>query len=148
MRANGTADNVVCRVEFNDPGAKGFVDSVTESSRAGFHCNHFGAEKLHAKNVQSLAAYVLGAHVDDAFHSELCTDCGGCHTVLAGARLGNNASLAQTSGDEDLTNGIVDLVTSGMVEVFAFEIDICASSVSCQTWGEMKGGWAAHVLVM
>jgi hypothetical protein len=44
--------------------------------------------------------------------------------VLPGTGLGNDAWLAHAAGQQGLTNGVVDLVSAGVIEVFALEIDL------------------------
>ncbi len=43
--------------------------------------------------------------------------------MLTGARLRNDPPLAKPPGKQDLPDRIVDLMRSGMIEVFALEID-------------------------
>ena len=49
--------------------------------------------------------------------------------MLSGTRFGDDAVLAHPPGQQDLSDGIVDLVGSGVVEVLAFQIDACSVSV-------------------
>ena len=46
---------------------------------------------------------------------------GCCHTVLTGSCLGNDARLAHLPGQKYLAYGVVYLVRTGVVEVFALE---------------------------
>ena len=65
---------------------------------------HFGAEQLHAEDVQLLAADVFLAHVDDAFEAEVGTGGGGGDAVLAGAGLGDHALLAHAEREQRLAD--------------------------------------------
>ena len=47
----------------------------------------------------------------------------GRHAVLAGTGLGDDPGLAHLLGQQGLAQHIVDLVRSGVVEVFAFQED-------------------------
>ena len=44
--------------------------------------------------------------------------------MLAGARFGNNVLLAHALGQEHLSEDVIDLVRSGVVEVFTLEVDL------------------------
>ena len=44
--------------------------------------------------------------------------------MLAGAGLGDDAGLAHALGQHRLTDRVVDLVGAGVVEVFAFEVNL------------------------
>lgn len=59
MRADGGSDDVVSCVELGDPGAKGFVDSVTQGFAASFDGDNLGAEEANAEDVESLATDIL-----------------------------------------------------------------------------------------
>ena len=83
----------------------------------------FCTEHAHAFDVDALAFDVERAHKDDALHAHQGTSRGGGHTVLAGAGLGHDASLAHVAGDENLPEGIVDFMRTGVVEVFALEVE-------------------------
>ena len=84
---------------------------------------HLGAEQLHPPHVQRLALDVLGAHVHDAIEPEerahgRCGD-----AVLAGAGLGDDAPLAHPPREQQLPDGVVDLVRAGVAQVLALQVD-------------------------
>jgi hypothetical protein len=54
---------------------------------------YLGAQHLYPENVEGLAANVLGAHIDDAFHAELCADSRGGHTMLSGTSFSDDPGL-------------------------------------------------------
>ena len=73
-----------------------------------------------------LAAHVLGAHVHDALEPEARAHGRGRDAVLAGARLGDDALLAEARREQDLAERVVDLVRARVVEVLALEDDSTA----------------------
>src|SRR5438309_1444749 len=77
-----------------------------------------------------LAAHVLGAHVDDAFEPEAGANGGSCDTMLPGARLGDDAPLAEPLCQHRLSERVVQLVRTGVEEVFALEVDPLAGGVA------------------
>jgi hypothetical protein len=66
--------------------------------------------------------------------------------MLACAGLGNHAGLAHAFREQDLGEGIVDLVRAGMTEVFALEVDFRAAEFRGQIGGEVKRRRTADVL--
>src|SRR3546814_3028697 len=58
-------------------------------------------------------------HVDHALQTHQRARGRRRHPVLAGARLGDHPGLAHLPGEQGLTQHIVDLVGSGVVEVFS-----------------------------
>ena len=126
MRAEDAAEQVMRGADVGDPVAHGFVDGVFEGARAGVDAADFGAEQTHAEDVELLAAHVFGAHVDDALESEESADGGGGDAVLAGSGFGDDAVLAHAAREKRLADAVVDLVGSGVEEVFALEVDLRA----------------------
>ena len=83
---------------------------------------HIGAEHLHAVHIGGLALDILDAHVDMALQAQTGSNGGRSHAMLTGAGFRNDARLAHGSGQQGLANGVVYLVSAGMVEVFALQI--------------------------
>jgi hypothetical protein len=52
------------------------------------------AEQAHARDVERLAGHVFGAHVHDAFQTEMRGDGRGGHAMLARASFRDDARLA------------------------------------------------------
>ena len=67
------------------------------------------------------------------------------HAVLSGARLGDDARAAHAAGQEYLAYGVVYLVCTGVVQVFALQID-AAAGLGAQRWRQVEGRGAAHVV--
>ena len=124
MRADDRAEEIVRGFDRAHPVAHGLVDGVAERARAAGDRPDFGAQQLHAEDVGPLPADVLLAHVDDALQPEAGAGRGRGHAVLAGAGFGDHARLAHAAGQQGLAERVVDLVGAGVVQVFAFEIDL------------------------
>src|SRR5205814_9874207 len=121
MRSEDRADDVVRRANVRDPIANRFVDRIFQRAAAALHRYDFGAEEMHAKDVELLARHIDFARVDDALQSEERAGGGGGDAVLAGAGLRDDPLLAHSFRDERLTDGVVNLVRAGVIEIFAFE---------------------------
>ena len=133
MWTKRTAEQVISVGNVRDPIAQCFVDRVLQSTRAGVYFPDLRAEQFHAKDIQRLATHVFGAHVDHAIQSEQRADSCGCNAVLSRAGFGDDALLVHAPGEQHLAEGVVDLVCACVKEVFAFEIDRCATAVFRQT---------------
>src|SRR5262249_41717293 len=92
----------------------------------------------HAKDVELLAANVFLTHVNVAADAETCADGRGCHTVLAGARLRDNARLTHASRKQSLAKTVVDLVRSRVIQVFALQIDFRAAPCFRQPFSKIQ----------
>ena len=82
---------------------------------------HLSSQHPDPEHVQRLPPDILGTHVDDALHSEPGTGGSGGDTVLPSTRLGDDLGLAESLGEQDLSDGVVDLVRTGVVQVFSPE---------------------------
>jgi hypothetical protein len=68
-----------------------------------------------------LPPHVLDAHVDVALEAEARADRRRGHAVLARARLGDDAALAQAAGQDGLAERVVELVRTRVQEILALE---------------------------
>ena len=110
------------RLDVRDPIADGGAHRLLQRAGAGVDRNHLGAEQSHPLDVGSLAANVLGPHVDDAFEIEQRAGGRRGDAVLTGAGLGDDATLAHPLRQQRLPDRIVDLVRAGVGEVLALQV--------------------------
>ena len=73
-----------------------------------------------------LAFYIRFSHVDDTFHVHQGTYGGSSYAVLSGTGFGDDAMLAHAACQKNLSDGVVNLVSSCMVQVFTFEVELAA----------------------
>ena len=111
-----------CR-DVGDPVAHRLVDGVFESLASRFDRDDGGPEQLHTRDVQRLPLGVFLPHVDDTFQSHQCRGCRRRDSVLPGTRLGDDSRLTHAGSQQRLSENVVDLVRSRVVEVFSFEVD-------------------------
>lgn len=104
--------------------------AVLQGHVARGHGHDRRAQHLHLPDVGLLALDIGLPHVDHARHVHQRADRRRGHTVLPGPRLGDDARLAHPPGDQDLPDGVVDLVGAGVVEVLAFEVDAAAVALA------------------
>ena len=98
---------------------------------------HLGTQHPHTLHVGVLSLHIGLAHENLTLHVHQRTDGGSGHTMLSGTRLGDDARLAHLAGHQDLSDGIVDFVCSGMVEVFTLKIQLATVSFT-QAAGVVK----------
>ena len=104
-----------------DPVAQRFVDRVLERRAPARDGHDVGAEALHPEHVERLALDVDRAHEHEAVEPEQCRRGGGGHAVLTRAGLGDDALFAHSSREQRLAEHVVDLVRSGVRQVFALQ---------------------------
>jgi hypothetical protein len=143
VRTDGGSDTVVGRLQVGHPFTHGLVDGVLERLRAGSDgddldqranmvCQfcirestrtmptpHLSSQHPDPEHVQRLPPDILCTHVDNTLHPEPSTGGSGGDTVLSSTRLGDDLGLAESLGEQDLSDGVVDLVRTGVVQVFS-----------------------------
>src|SRR5213078_5215050 len=114
------------RLDIRDPVADRLARRLLERLRPELDRPHLGAEQAHAFDVRRLPAHVFGAHVDDAVEAEPRANGRGCDAVLAGARLGDDATLAESSREHGLPERVVELVGARVEQVLALQVEALA----------------------
>ena len=66
--------------------------------------------------------------------------------MLTGTGLCDDTRLAHLLGQEDLTDGVVDLVGTGVVQVLTFQIELTAILLT-HALGKIQGGRTTHIVL-
>jgi hypothetical protein len=104
------------------------------------------AEQLHADDVERLPLHVFFAHIDDTLVAEQGARGGRRHTMLTRAGLGDDARLIHALGEQYLAQGVVDLMGTGVRQVFTLEIDLCSAEFAGHLLGEKERGGASDIV--
>ena len=145
MRPYGRADDVVGIGRMAAPVADGLVGSVLQGHVAAGYRYYGGSQHLHLLHVDVLAFHVCLAHVHHTLHAHQRTDGSRSHAVLSGTGLGNDALLAHATCQQNLADGVVDFVCSGMVQVFPLQVD-AATILLREPMGQVEGRGASHIV--
>jgi hypothetical protein len=116
----------VRRLDVRDPVADRLARRLLQRARAELDRDDLRAEQPHAVDVRALSPHVLAAHVDDAVEPEARADRRRGDAVLAGARLRDDAPLAEPPCEDRLAQRVVELVRAGVKKVFALEVEALA----------------------
>ena len=73
-----------------------------------------------------LTLNVGSTHEDFALHIHQSADRSCSHTMLTGTSLGNDTGLAHFLCHQNLTDGIIDLMSTCMVQVFTLQIELAS----------------------
>src|ERR1700735_1212364 len=113
----------MCGPPICDPVSHPLIDGVLQCPRPGFDSAHLRPQQPHAKHVQLLAPHVLGPHIDDALKSQESTHRCGSDAVLPRAGLRDYPLLAHALHQQRLAQTVVDLVRTGVQQIFALQIN-------------------------
>ena len=127
------------------PVAYGLVRGVFQCLVAAGYGAHFGTEHLHPFHVGVLAFDVERTLVYHTRHVHQCAYGGRSHTVLSGSGLGYDAFFAHLFGHKNLAYGIVYLVCTSVIEVFAFQIQPASVFLAHATCVVQRRG-TAHIV--
>jgi hypothetical protein len=84
---------------------------------------YLSSQKTHAEYIQGLPLHVLCTHVHNALQAKASAHRSCRHTVLACPSLSNDTFLSNPLGQQSWGNGIVDLVSAGVIEILPLEIN-------------------------
>ncbi len=84
-------------------------------------------KQLHPVNIGSLPLHIRRSHVNDTLHSIAGGYRRAGHAMLSRAGLGDYPRFAHAPRQQRLSDGIVDLMRAGMVQVFALQQYLCAA---------------------
>jgi hypothetical protein len=76
---------------------------------------YLGTQHLHALYIGVLTLYVGSTHKYLTLHVHQCADSSSGYTMLTSTRLCDDTGLTHLLGQENLTDGVVDLVGTGVV---------------------------------
>src|SRR5215831_19048209 len=116
-------EHVIGCTYVRDPIAHRFVDGVLQGFASGRNRQNTSTEKFHAEDVQFLATYIFFTHVNVALEGQQCTNRGRGDAMLPGTGFRDDAFFAHPPGEQSLSEAVVDFVRSGVVQIFAFEIN-------------------------
>ena len=145
-RTGGSTDDVEGVLDVGHPITHGFVQGVFQGFRTRGDRHHLGAQQFHAEHVDGLALDIDRTHVNHAFQAQTRGHGGRGHAVLSGTGFGDNPGLAHALGQHGLTDGVVDLVRAGMVQVLALEQDARAADMLAQAFGLVNRARTTHVM--
>ena len=124
--------------DVGDPVAEGFVGGVLEGAGAAPTGITVAPSSSIRYTLSRLAAHVLRPHVHHAFEPEAGANGGGRHPVLAGPGLGDDPPLSHSEGQQGLSHRVVDLVGTGVIQVFSLEKH--AGPNLALNWGASESG--------
>ena len=86
-------------------------------------------------------------HVDDAIQPQHGPSGRRSHTVLAGAGLGDHPGGPDPLGQQRLSDGVVDLMGSGVIQVLPFQIDAGATQFTAQALRKVERAGPSYIFL-
>mmetsp|Transcript_11586 Transcript_11586/g.20582 ORF Transcript_11586/g.20582 Transcript_11586/m.20582 type:complete len:366 (+) Transcript_11586:390-1487(+) len=146
VRADCTANNVVRGAHVRNPVTHSFVNRVLEGLGAARNTNYLCTENLHTENVECLSPHVFFTHVNSTVQVEKSTCGGSCYTVLTSSSLRDNTLLTNATCNKALSQGIVDLMCTGVGKILSFQPDFGSTNVLGQTFGKVQRRGPSYVV--
>ena len=106
------------------PVAYRLVGRILEGLVSTVHRIDLSTQHAHALYVRTLTLYIQCAHIHAARHIHQSAHRSCSHSVLTCSRLCYDTSLAHLLGNQDLSDGIVDLMCASVIEVLALQIEL------------------------
>ena len=128
------------------PVADGLRASITQCHVTCTYGVHLSAQHLHALHVCVLTLHIRGTHKHFALHIHQRTHRCRSHTVLSGTRLGDDTRLTHLLRQQNLADGVVDLVGTRMVQVLTLQIQLTAVLLT-HPLGIIQRRRSAHIVL-
>ena len=103
------------------------IHRILERLRSASDWDDGSSQEFNFLHIGSLFGDIYSSHEDLTRHSKEGTRSGKCYTMLPSSGLGDDLSFPHLFGNQDLTDTVIDLMGSGMIEVFPFEINFCSA---------------------
>ena len=139
-------NNVEGVFDIGDPISERFIHGIFQGRCAACYRYNFGTQQFHAENVGGLTFDVGFAHIDDTRKIKQGADGRRGHTMLAGACFCNDPLFAHSTGKEDLSERIVNLVRSGVVELITLKVNPGSAQLSSKALGKIQRAWTPNVV--
>ncbi len=123
VRADRRSEAVVRAVRVRHPVPQRLVHGRAQRAIPGFDGDDGCAHQPHAADIGRLTLHVERAHINGAGQADAGAGRGRRHAVLPGAGLGDDPACTEPLREQDLAEGVVDLVRAGVREVLALEPD-------------------------
>ena len=147
MGAHHGAQHIQSVIHPLRPFPHSFIDRVLQRLRAAGHRMDLCAQKLHPVYIQCLSVGVLLPHINLTFHSHQSGRCGRRHPMLSGTGLRDDPCFAHPLCQKHLTQHVVDLVGTGMVQVLPLDIDLRAAQILCHFLRKIQHGRAPCIVL-
>ena len=145
MRTDSGAYNIKGVAGMTAPVAYGLVGGILQGPVACTDGAHLGSQHLHPLYVHMLALHVEGSLIDHAGHVHQGADRGCGHPMLACSRLGDDALLAHLLGQQYLSDGVVDLVGTRVVQVLTLQVE-AAAILLAHAAGKVQGRRTPYIV--
>ena len=146
MRARHRADDVESIFNIGNPVAHGFIERVLQRPGTRLDWHHRRTQQLHPIDIGSLAFYILGTHVNHAFHPVARGYRGAGNAMLARPGLSNYAWFTHALGQQRLADGVVDFVRTSVIQVFTLQQNLCPPQKCRPSLCMVNGGGAPRVM--
>src|SRR3990172_5527516 len=100
------------------PISESLIRGVFQGFRTTCHRYDSRPQKFHSKDIQRLPSHVFFAHIHIAFNPEHGSSSSSRHSMLSSPCLGNNSLFTHPNGKQYLTNCIIYLMCTCMIQVF------------------------------
>ena len=129
VRAHYRAEHVQRVVNSIRPFSHSLVYCILKRHSSRSNGVYLRSEELHPVDVERLSFCVLFSHEYLALKAEQRCCCSRCYAVLSCACFCDNSRLAHLLCEEHLTEYVIYLVRSCMIQILALEIYLCAAEV-------------------
>ncbi|MPM98439.1 hypothetical protein SDC9_145625 [bioreactor metagenome] len=141
------ANDIKSVANIGHPVTHGFIEGILQGLGARLNRHHRRPQQLHAVDVGCLALDVLCAHVHHAFHPVARSHGRSRHPVLPGTGLGDHPRLAHPPSYQRLTDAVVNLVRTSVVQILSLQIDLRTTQQVRPPFGMIDRAGATDIML-
>ena len=140
VRSHDRTKAVVSIIDAFGPFPHGFGYRILQCCGTGGHRDHFGSQELHPVYIQCLTPGILFPHEHNTLHVHQRCRRGCGDSVLTGSCFCNQAGLPHFLCQKSLSQNIIDLMRTGVIQIFPFQIDLRSSQIPGHFFRIIKPG--------
>ena len=129
MWSHSRSNNIMCVIHTAYPFTHSFINRVLQHPGARSHGVYLSAKQFHAVYVQCLSLSIFLSHEYFTFQSQERRCRSGSHPMLPCTGFCNDTGLAHLFSQQALPQCIVNLMCSGVVQIFSLQIDFGSSQI-------------------
>ena len=146
MRSHDRSQTIMRVIDSGGPLPHRLGYRILQGCCTGCNRNDLCSEQPHAIDIECLTLRILLAHEYNTFHIQECCCRRRCNSMLTGSGLRDQTGLTHFLRQECLSQDIIDLMGSSMIQVFSLQVNLRSAQLSGQLLRIIQIGRTIRIL--
>ena len=147
MWSHSGSNDIMCVIHTAYPFTHSFINRVLQHPGARSHGVYLSAKQFHAVYVQCLSLSIFLSHEYFTFQSQERRCRGSSHPMLSRASFRDDAGLTHFLSQQALSQRVINLMCSGMIQIFSLQIDFGSAQILCHLLRVVEKGWTVGIII-